>query len=91
MSVNNIPRDWSPIGLWKDEFSRTAHRGSKRTPGKSADVRDKLSDWQLVFLQSKANGCFYDVEKLLHFNWQWPTNTWFQERLVQRLKNTGDD
>jgi hypothetical protein len=41
----------------------------------------KLSDWQLIFLQSRANGCFCNVENLPHVNWQWPQNTWFQKRL----------
>jgi hypothetical protein len=42
---------------------------------------DKLSYWQIIFLQSKANGCFYGGEDLAEANWQWPKNTWFQERL----------
>jgi hypothetical protein len=46
----------------------------------------KISYWQLIALQSRANGCFYQFEKLPQIKWQWPTGTWFQERLV---KNTG--
>jgi hypothetical protein len=45
----------------------------------------KLSDWQLIFLQSRANGCFCNVENLPHVNWQWPQNTWFQARLSHYL------
>lgn len=48
-------------------------------------IEVKLSDWQLIFLQSRANGCFYNVENLPHANWQWPKNTWFQERLSHYL------
>ena len=46
----------------------------------------KLSYWQLVFLQSKANGCLYHGEDLPQINWQWPKNTWFQEQLSHHLK-----
>jgi len=42
---------------------------------------DKLSYWQLVFLQSTANGCFYHGRDLPHNIWAWPKHTWFQERL----------
>ena len=47
---------------------------------------EKLSYWQLVFLQSKANGCSYLGEALPHAKWHWPRDTWFQEQLEQRLK-----
>jgi hypothetical protein len=47
---------------------------------------DKLSYWQLVFLQSKANGCLYHGEDLPQINWEWPKNTWFQEQLGHHLK-----
>ncbi len=48
---------------------------------------DKLSYWQIIFLQSKANGCFYGGEDLPQSNWKWPKNTWFQERLSGHVKN----
>ncbi len=47
--------------------------------------KDKLSCWQAIFLQSKANGCFYHEDDLPLTNWTWPKNTWFQGRL-SRLK-----
>ena len=46
---------------------------------------NKISYWQLIALQSRANGCFYQFDKLPQIRWQWPTGTWFQERLA---KNT---
>lgn len=49
--------------------------------------RDKLSYWQIIFLQSKANGCLYRGENLPQTNWEWPKKTWFQERLGRHLKN----
>ena len=49
-------------------------------------IEVKLNDWKLlIFLQSRANGCFYNVENLPHANWQWPQNTWFQARLSHYL------
>ena len=48
--------------------------------------KHRLSYWQLIFLQSKANGCSYRGEALPHAKWQWPRDTWFQEQLAQRLK-----
>ncbi len=38
-------------------------------------------NWQMIFLLSKVNGGFYDGDELPPQNWDWPTNTWFQERL----------
>jgi hypothetical protein len=53
-------------------------------------MQDSLSgvaDWQLIFLQSKANGCSYSGEDLPHMKWQWPRDTWFQEQLGHHLKD----
>ena len=47
------------------------------------DLNDKVSSWQLIFLQSKANGCLYSGDDLTPKNWEWPRDTWFQERLSQ--------
>jgi len=47
---------------------------------------DKASYWQLILLQSEANGCFYDGDELPHNIWAWPKNTWFQERRIHHLK-----
>ncbi len=38
-------------------------------------------NWQTIFLLSKVNGGYYDGDGLPPQNWEWPTNTWFQERL----------
>ncbi len=47
---------------------------------------EKVSYWQLVFLQSKVNGCSYRGEALPHAKWQWPRDTWFQEKMGHRRK-----
>ena len=63
--------------LVKDVFTRTRVYG---------DEEDKISYWQLIFLQSKVNGCSYRDEDLPHMKWQWPRDTWFQEQLSHHLK-----
>ena len=63
--------------LVKEVFTRTRVYG---------DEEDKISYWQLIFLQSKANGCSYRAKDLPHMKWQWPRDTWFQEQLSHHLK-----
>jgi hypothetical protein len=63
--------------LVKEVFTKTRVYG---------DEEDKISYWQLIFLQSKANGCAYRTKDLPHMKWQWPRDTWFQKRLSDYLK-----
>jgi hypothetical protein len=44
------------------------------------DQGEKLSHWQLIFVQSTVNGCPPRGEDLPHRKWEWPKNTWLQER-----------
>ena len=46
---------------------------------------EKPSFWQMVFLHSKVNGAPYNGEELCGRNWQWPKDTYLQQRL-QRSK-----
>jgi hypothetical protein len=64
--------------LVKEVFTRTRSHG---------DEEDKISYWQRIFLQSKANGCSYRDEDLPNMKWQWPRDTWFQEKLSHHLKD----
>jgi hypothetical protein len=64
--------------LVKAVFTRTRVYG---------DEEDKISYWQLIFLQSKANGCSYRDKDLPYIKWQWPKDTWFQEQLSHHLKD----
>lgn len=41
---------------------------------------EKPSYWQLVFLQSKANGARYTGEDLPGRTWEWPKGTYLQRR-----------
>jgi hypothetical protein len=88
--VNYIQSGLPPIGFWEhDSLSDTNHRLSDRG-AKITDDENKLSYWQFIFLQSRANGCFYNVDDLPQANWQWPKDTWFQERLGLQLKDPRD-
>ena len=89
MKVDHLENLSFPVGLLaqdylngiaemvKEVFTRTRVDGAEK---------DKLSYWQLIFLQSKANGCSYRGESLPHAQWRWPRDTWFQEQLGYRLK-----
>ena len=40
-----------------------------------------MTSWQLIFFQSRVNNGAYDGDYLPAQNWDWPRDTWFQERL----------
>jgi hypothetical protein len=40
-----------------------------------------MDSWELIFRQSRANDADYDGDRLAVQNWDWPRQTWFQERL----------
>ena len=42
-----------------------------------------ISDWDLVFSSSLANGAKYEGDSLPVIGWLWPTGTWFQRRLAK--------
>jgi hypothetical protein len=89
MKVNYLEKQLFPIGLLaQDSLSRVATLVKEvftrtRVYG---DQEGKLSDWQLIFSQSKTNGCCYRGEDLPHVKWRWPRDTWFQEHLSEHLK-----
>lgn len=89
MNVDNLKKQLFPIGLLaQDSLIRLA------ALMKEVFTRDrvyraragKLSYWQFIFFQSKANGCSYRGEALPHVKWRWPRGTWFQEHLSDHLK-----
>jgi hypothetical protein len=86
MKVNYLEKELSPIGiLLENSLSAVAER-VKEFLTRARVREDKLSDWQLILLQSKAYGCSCRDEDLPQKNWQWPQNTWFQERLSHHLR-----
>jgi hypothetical protein len=52
---------------------------------------EKASPWQSIFLQSKANGAAYNGEQTLGFKWEWPKNTFLQQRLEHLRKYRASD
>jgi hypothetical protein len=67
-----------------DFISRFWLKGEKQMKTHETDL-EKRSFWQLVFLHSKVNGAAYDGEQLPRRNWNWPKDTYFQQR-VRRAK-----
>jgi hypothetical protein len=49
---------------------------------------NKITYWQLIWMQSEANGCIYHGDNLPYDIWAWPRNTWFQERLRQHPQSS---
>ena len=89
MKVNSLEAELSPTGfLAQDSLSGVAGLAKEVFTGTRVygDEKNKVSYWQLVFLQSKANGCSYRGEDLPHMKWHWPRDTWFQEQLSHHLK-----
>ena len=63
-------------------INRLAKGNDEETEMKPTDSdQNKPSYWQLVFLQSKANGAAYTREELPRTNWDWPKDTYLQRRL----------
>jgi hypothetical protein len=67
-------------------FNRLKNGSEGGSDMKSSETETaKPSYWQLIFLQSKANGAAYNGEELPGRNWDWPKDTYLQRRL-QRSK-----
>jgi hypothetical protein len=85
MKADSLARESSAIGSsHRDSLSGVAALVEVFT---RTDEKDEISDWQLIFLQSKANGCSYRGADLPHMKWQWPKDTWFQEKLSHHLRD----
>lgn len=66
------------IGYW----GRLKNNFDGGTEVKASETEnDKPSYWQLIFMQSKANGASYNGEELPGRNWDWPKDTYLQRRL----------
>lgn len=51
---------------------------------KSPPEIPRLSYWQQIFYNSKLNGGRYDGDELPVSKWEFPRNTWFEQRLRGR-------
>jgi hypothetical protein len=87
MKVNHGENEFSTTGFSMQDFLNGVSELLKKILTRSHVHEDKMSYWQQILLQSKANGCFYYDEKLPQQNWEWPKNTWFQERLSRHLQD----
>jgi hypothetical protein len=49
-----------------------------------------MTSWELIFLHSKVNDGFYDEARLPDLKWDWPRETWLQERLrhLRKLRSS---
>ena len=88
MKINYLERESLPIGVFgRHSLNVVAELVKDRLSG-ILDRVNRISYWQLIFLQSRANDCRYHFEDFPRVRWQWPTDTWFQERLSQKLRDT---
>ncbi len=87
MKVNSLEMELAPIGFLPRDSLGGVVDLVKGLLTRIDVHQDKLSYWQTILMQSKANGCLYRGEDLPQSNWEWPKNTWFQERLSHHLKN----
>ena len=90
MQVDYLENEHFPIGSWSKQVSLSGIAALVKELLTRAHVheekQDRLSYWQLIFLQSKVIGGFQREEDLPQGNWEWPKSTWFQERL-SRLRD----
>ena len=90
MKVNYLETQLSLIGfLAQNSLSGVAARVKEVFTGTRVygEEENKISYWQLIFLQSRANGCSYRGEDLPHMKWHWPRDTWLQEQLSPHLND----
>jgi len=86
MTIKELEKKLPPIGVLAQHSLSGVKDLMKEILTKPHVDEDKMSCWQSIFLQSKANGCSYRGEDLPHTKWQWPRDTWFQEQLSHHLK-----
>jgi hypothetical protein len=87
MKVDCLETEPSTISVLPRDFSSGVGALVKGLLTRDHVHENKLSYWQLVFLESKANGCSYRGGDLPQINWAWPKKTWFQEKLGRHLKD----
>jgi hypothetical protein len=86
MKINYLEKESLPIGMLAQRSLSVVAELVRDLLAGALDQENKMSYWQLVFARSRANGCFYHFEDLLQVKWQWPKDSWFQERLGEKLR-----
>ena len=87
MIIDNVQRSMPLIASQAHNSMGAAHIRLKYLAAKLGAGDVKLSYWQLIFLQSRVNGCCYKADDLPLANWRWPQDTWFQGRLNRYLSD----
>ena len=85
MKINYFAKELRPIGTLAQHSLNDAAELMRELFTGTLDQEKKLSYWQLIFLQSKANGCLDRIADFPQARWQWPKETWFQARLGHKL------
>jgi len=85
MKIDYLEKESLPTGILAQHSLSVVAELVKDLFTGALDQETKISYWQLIFLQSRANGCFYRFDEFPQVRWQWPKDTWFQERLSQKL------
>jgi hypothetical protein len=86
MNVNYLEKQVSLTGSITQDSVSVVAEWLKGLLTRDQIRKERVNNWQLILLQSKANGCFYHGKNLPHNLWAWPKHTWFQERLSHYLK-----
>jgi hypothetical protein len=86
MQVNYPEKELSLTSFLARDFINGLAELVKRLLTKIRLHENRANCWQLVLLQSEANGRFQYRDDLPYYVWAWPKNTWFQERLSRHLK-----
>jgi hypothetical protein len=90
VTINSIDKALELIYFPVEDSLRRVAKPPKRRGTKIKFRENKTICWQLIFLQSVANGCSYRGEVLPQSKWQWPKGIWFQKQLGRRrLKAIG--
>jgi hypothetical protein len=87
----SIDKDWATIHFPVEDSVRRVAKVLSDLVRKIDFQESKLTYWQAIFLQSKANGSAYLGADLPHSKWQWPKDTWFQEQLRRRLATIANE
>ena len=77
MRVNSIENDFWTTGFSMQNSLNGISELLKKLLTRAHLHENKMSYWQLILLQGKANGCFYHVEDLTQQNWQCPRTSGF--------------
>ena len=87
MKINYFGKESLRIRTLAQHSLSDAGERIKELFAETLDRDKKITYWQLIFSQSKANGGFYHAEGLPQVRWRWPKDTWFQGRLSQKVRD----